>query len=207
MLIESQPLLMIVSGPAGSGKTTLCTRMCEEISEISRVVTSTTRTPRAGEVEGEDYYFFEKKRFEEKIQAGDFYEYAAVHTRYYGTLKSEIDNKFAKNRDLLLNIDVQGAASFRAARDQDPELAQRLVTVFVTATDLGELRRRLAARGTDDDAEIERRMGTAQEEMKEWCHYDYIIDSRSREEDFVRLLSIYRGEKLRTHRHRLLTSD
>lgn len=204
MIIESQPLLLIVSGPAGSGKTTLCERMCSEVTGVQRVVTSTTRAPREGEVDREDYYFFDHATFEKKVAAGDFYEHAKVHTNYYGTLKSEIAEKFAQGIDLMLNIDVQGAASFRQSAELDPKMAERLVTVFVAATDEKELRRRLAARGTDDEAEIDRRMFSAQKEMKEWSDYDYVIDSRTRQEDFSRLLNIYYAEKLRTVRHRLI---
>ncbi len=195
---------MIVSGPAGSGKTTLCERICKELPQVQRVVTSTTRLPREGERNGVDYYFFDLPTFEKKITNHDFYEYARVHTNYYGTLKSEIADKFACNIDLMLNIDVQGAASFRQSTQHDPLLAERLITVFVAVTDENELRRRLNVRGTDSVEEINRRMVSAQKELKEWSDYDYVIDSRTREEDFERLRSIYQAEKHRTIRHRLV---
>ena len=108
---ESNGILLIVSGPAGSGKTTVCDRMLAEVSSIQRVVTSTTRPPREGE-QHIDYYFFDHDTFAAKVQAGDFYEHANVHTNRYGTLKSEIHEKLAAGKDLLLNIDVQGAATF-----------------------------------------------------------------------------------------------
>lgn len=203
MKIQRHPLLLIVSGPAGSGKTTLCDRMCAEVSGVERVVTSTTREPREGELDTVDYYFFDRDTFEKKVSAGDFYEHAKVHTNYYGTLKSEIQDKFAKGIDLLLNIDVQGAASFRQAAQEDPQLAERLITVFVMATEESELRSRLATRGTDDEAEINRRMLSAQKEMQEWSDYDYVIDSLTRDEDFDRLRCIYQAEKLRTERNTL----
>ena len=105
--------LFIVSGPAGSGKTTVCDRMLNEVSGVQRVVTSTTRAPRGGERDTVDYYFFDRPTFEQKIEAGEFYEHARVHNNLYGTLKSEVQGKLASGIDLLLNIDVQGAAQMR----------------------------------------------------------------------------------------------
>ena len=92
--------LFILSGPAGCGKTTLCNRMIAELPQIKRVVTSTTRAPRKGEVDKSDYYFFDQKTFEKKVIAGEFYEYAKVHGNLYGTLKSEVEEKLASGNDL-----------------------------------------------------------------------------------------------------------
>ena len=196
-MITSRNILLIVSGPAGSGKTTLCARMCDTYMNIDRVVTSTTRSPRDGEKDAIDYYFFSQSEFEAKIEGGEFYEYARVHDRLYGTLKSEIDPKLESGRDMLLNIDVQGTQSFRDAAKNSAELANKLVSVFVAPLDKEELQRRLTSRASDDQAEIARRLDNATKEMSEWSHYDYFIRSGTRDQDFEQLSCIYNAEKLR----------
>jgi len=194
----NDPLLLIVSGPAGSGKTTVCSRLLAYFPDkLTRIVTATSREPRPTEQDGLDYYFFSPEVFEEKIAAGDFYEYARVHGRHYGALKSEVNNKLHGDRDILLNIDVQGAANYRQEAEKNPLLAERMVSIFIMPPDTAELRERLERRGTDTPGEIERRMQTAQQEMKEWPHYDYCIHSRSMDEDFDAASTIYRAEKLR----------
>lgn len=195
--IPQTGLLIIVSGPAGCGKTTLCDRMLAEIPELWRVVTSTTRKPREGEKDHVDYYFFDHATFEEKIEAEHFYEYAHVHGNIYGTLKSEVQDKLAAGADLLLNIDIQGAAQMRETAKTDELLKGRVITVFIMPPSLEELEQRLRGRGTDDDAEIQRRMTVALEEIEHSNRYDYCLRSASRGEDFENLQAIYRAEKMR----------
>jgi guanylate kinase len=188
-------LLIIVSGPAGSGKTTLCDRMLDEEPKIERVVTSTTRKPREGETDQVDYYFFDHDTFKAKIEAGEFYEYAHVHSNLYGTLKSEVQDKLAAGIDLLLNIDVQGAAQMRETAKQDPLLKGNVVTVFIMPPSVEELENRLRGRGTDAEDEVQRRMQVALDEMKQSEHYDHTILSASRDEDFAALNAIYANSK------------
>ncbi len=188
-------LLIIVSGPAGSGKTTLCDRMLEELPQIERVVTSTTRQPRGGEVDTVDYYFFDHDSFKAKIEAGDFYEYAHVHSNLYGTLKCEVQDKLAAGTDLLLNIDVQGAAQMRETAQNDPLLKGNVCTVFIMPPTIEELEARLRGRGTDAEDEVQRRMKVAVEEMEQSPHYDHTILSGSRDEDFAALRAIYEAAK------------
>lgn len=192
---EKSGILIIVSGPAGSGKTTVCDRMLAEESGIQRVVTSTTRPPREGEKHEVDYYFFDHETFDAKVEAGEFYEWAHVHTNRYGTLKSEIHDKLAAGADLLLNIDVQGAATFREAGREDPLLRGKVVTVFIMPPNLEELESRLRHRSTDDEDEIQRRLRVARDEMKQRELYDHCILSGTRFEDFEALRRIYREEK------------
>jgi guanylate kinase len=192
----SQPgLLIIVSGPAGSGKTTLCDRMLAEIPELWRVVTSTTRKPRTGEKDHVDYYFFDHATFEQKIEDEHFYEYAHVHGNIYGTLKSEVQDKLAAGTDLLLNIDVQGAALMRATAQTDALLKGHVVTVFIMPRSLEELEQRLRGRASDSEEQIQRRMQVASDEMKQHELYDHTILSGSRFEDFEALQKIYLDEK------------
>ena len=183
--------LFIVSGPAGSGKTTLCDRMIAESPQIDRVVTSTTRAPREGEVDKTDYHFFDYKTFREKIDSGNFYEYATVHGNLYGTLKSEVQEKLSDGIDLLLNIDVQGAAQFREAARHEPLLKGKIVTIFIMPPSIKVLEARLRNRGTDSEVEIQGRLQVAVEEMAQSSHYDHRISSASRNEDFEALKEIY----------------
>lgn len=195
MKVGGRGLLLLISGPAGSGKTTLCDRMLAHYPQTRRVVTSTSRAPREGERHEEDYYFFAPEEFQRRIAGDDFYEWAQVHGRYYGTLKSEIDGKLAQGIDLLINVDVQGAETFRkVAAEADCPLHGRLVTVFVRPRTLDELRSRLQGRGTDDHTEIERRMQTALKELTHEPHYDHVILSADRESDFAALCEIYEAE-------------
>ncbi|WPJ93937.1 guanylate kinase [Coraliomargarita algicola] len=186
--------LIIVSGPAGSGKTTVCDRMLAEVPGVQRVVTSTTRQPRTGEVDTIDYYFFDHETFKSKVEAGEFYEHAHVHSNRYGTLKSEIKNKLAAT-DLLLNIDVQGAAQMRETAQNDPLLKGKITTVFIMPPSIEELEARLRGRGTDAEDEVQRRMQVAIEEMQQSQFYDHTILSGSRDEDFAALKKIYEAVK------------
>jgi guanylate kinase len=169
--------------------------MLAEVPSIERVVTSTTRQPRGTEVDKVDYYFFDRETFEAKVAAGDFYEYAHVHSHLYGTLKSEVQEKLAAGTDLLLNIDVQGAAQMRETAESDSLLEGRVVSVFIMPTTLEELERRLKGRGTDSDEEIARRMQVAIEEIEHSSLYDHTILSGTRDEDYQALLGIYTNLK------------
>jgi guanylate kinase len=195
-------LLVLLAGPAGSGKTTLCERLVREVPGIERVVTATTRPPRAGEVDGRDYHFLDDARFDQLVAEGAFLEWARVHgaDRRYGTLRRVIDEKLAAHIDLCMNVDVQGVASIRAAAANDPVLARRLVTVFIMPPSLEELRARLIKRGKDSAAEIERRMETARREMMHWADYDFCVRTRSMDEDFATLQSIIAAERNRVRR-------
>ena len=195
--VSQTGLLIVVSGPAGSGKTTLCERILKEESNLSRVVTSTTRKPRKGEKDHIDYHFLDTATFEKKIEADEFYEYARVHSNLYGTLKSEVQEKLATGMDLLLIIDVQGADALRKKVITHELFKSRLVTVFILPPSIQVLEQRLRKRATDKDDEIQRRLTVAIEEMKHAHLYDYCLTSSSREKDFENLRAIYHAEKMR----------
>jgi guanylate kinase len=169
--------------------------MLAEEPALWRVVTSTTRKPRGGEKNHVDYYFFDHATFEQKIADGHFYEHAHVHGNIYGTLKSEVQDKLAAGTDLLLNIDVQGAAQMRETAQTDPLLKGHVVTVFIMPRTLEELEQRLRGRATDDEDQIQRRMKVASAEMQQHELYDHTILSGSRGEDFQALQQIYFAEK------------
>lgn len=183
-------LLIVLSGPAGSGKTTLCANTMKCDPKFDRVITATTRAPRTGEVDGKDYIFLSQQEFLNKLQNGEFYEHATVHGRMYGTLKSSIQKAFANNKDLFLVIDVQGAKTWREIAKKDPLIGNSLLSVFIMPKSIDELVSRLHNRNTDDEAEIALRMKTAQEELKYAKDFDKILTSGTREEDLKSLQEI-----------------
>ncbi|MDQ8182752.1 guanylate kinase [Pelagicoccus sp. SDUM812005] len=197
---EDVSLLLVLAGPAGSGKTTLCERMVEELENVERVVTCTTRQPREGEQDGVDYHFLDNGQFDRAIETGAFLEWAKVHTNRYGVLKKSIQEKLDQHIDIVMNVDVQGVANIKAAAEQDELLSKRLVTVFILPPDLEVVRERLRGRGKDDEAEIERRVQTAKGEVKLWPEFDYVITTKTKDEDYGSLLNIWRAEKLRSMR-------
>ncbi len=188
---DNSAQLLIVSGPAGSGKTTVCEALLRIEAKLERVITTTTRAPRGTEVDGVDYHFLESEEFEARIAAGDFYEYARVHGRHYGTQKKAVQEKLETGINLLLNVDVQGAASFRAVAKEDPLLAGRVTTVFIMPPGLEALQERLEGRGTDSEDEVQRRMQVAKSEILEAEYYDHILHSSTREADLAALRAIY----------------
>lgn len=194
----SRALLIVVSGPAGSGKTTLCSRLTGAYPQaIRRVITCTTRAPRAGEADGVDYHFLTRTSFEQQVAAGVFLEHATVHGNFYGPRSVDVATHLGAGFDALLNVDVQGAGTIRAKGAADPLLAASLVTVFIRVSDHAELRRRLTGRGTDPVDEIDRRVAAAEEEVRHAGAYQHVIESGSREADFAALQSIYLAEKAR----------
>jgi guanylate kinase len=191
------PVLLVLAGPAGSGKTTLCERMVAEVPGFGRIVTTTTRAPRPGEVNGVHYHFFSPEQFDTKVAAGDFLEWAWVHKtgNRYGTLASSVLDPLAAGRSLIINVDVQGVESFRQAALANPLLAKRMGTVFINVP-IPELRVRLTGRG-ESDTEIAHRMETAERELLEIAKFDFVVQSTSRETDFQTLLAIWRQVQAR----------
>ncbi len=171
--------------------------LAEHSPKIQRAITTTTRPPRGEEKHGIDYYFLDEQEFLQNIDQGKFIEYAKVHNRYYGTFEDEIFSKLQKGHDVLLNVDVQGAATFRKKAKNNPALAKSLVSIFVMPPSIEELKKRIVGRGTDSQQEIERRMAVAVEEIKDAPFYDHTILSGTRDEDFTELEKIYWVEKSR----------
>jgi guanylate kinase len=194
------PLLVVLSAPSGAGKTTLCRELLARNPNFSRAITCTTRAPRGGEKPGEDYYFLEAADFLKRVQAGHFLEHATVHGHSYGTLKSEVLGKLRAGRDVILAIDVQGAASVRAAAETDGELRASLVTVFLTPESLGVLEARLKKRNEDPPEVIQRRLNVARHEIAQWRQYDYLLISTTIAEDARRMQAIVDAEKMRQSR-------
>ncbi|MFI3291346.1 MAG: guanylate kinase [Opitutales bacterium] len=183
-------LLIILSGPAGSGKTTLCENVLKKHSNFERVITVTTRSPRPNEVDGKDYIFMTNEAFEKALENGEFYEYAKVHGRYYGTLKSSIQNALKGDKSLFLVIDVQGAKAWEEIAKTDEVIRQALLSIFIMPESIEVLVERLVGRNSDDSAEIEKRMNTAKIEMTFAKDFNKIIDSKTREDDLASIEAI-----------------
>lgn len=197
MSSAAAPLFVVIAGPAGSGKSTLCERLVAAGRGFSRVITTTTRAPRPGEVNGVHYHFLSPAEFDTRLAAGEFLEWAWVHgERRYGTLAASVLEPLARGQNLVANLDVQGVASVRQAVERFPQLRRSLVTVFIML-DQDQLVTRIRQRGQDDEAEIQRRMTTAQAELKESGKFDHLIHSGTREEDFAALLKIVESAKNR----------
>jgi guanylate kinase len=187
----SKTVLIILAGPAGVGKSTLCDRLVAEVPGFERVITATTRPPRVGETHARDYHFLTEAEFDKKLAAGEFLEWACVHRKYrYGTLKSAVLDRLP-TVSLIANVDVQGVRSFRSAARSLPLLQEKMVTIFVAPDSLDVLRERLQGRGPVSDDELARRLQSAEFELAERNSYDYVIHSASKEQDFRALLAYW----------------
>jgi len=199
----TSPLILLISAPSGAGKTTVSEGLLAAAPNLRRVTTCTTRPPRPGERPGEDYHFLTPEQFAAQAQRHEFLEHATVYGRSYGTLKASVRELLTAGHDVLLNIDVQGAASVRREAQIDARLARALVTVFLTPPNLAELERRLRGRGTDNEEVIRRRLDTARSEAVRWREFQYLIVSSTKENDLAGMLTIYRAERLRGDRNEL----
>lgn len=203
MSTSSAAVLLVIAGPAGSGKSTLCDRLVHERPEFARVVTTTTRPARAGEIDGVHYHFFTPAEFQARLARGEFLEWAQVHgeheDRLYGTLKSSVLDPLAAGQDLVMSIDVQGVDSLRRIAREDAELRRAMTTVFIVV-DHERLVSRMRTRAKDHEDEIARRIATAEKEQREAAKFDFTIESHTRDEDFEALLRVVEAARTRAAR-------
>jgi len=192
-------ILFVISAPSGAGKTTLVEAV-RKTSDLFYSVSCTTRAPRSGETDGEDYQFLSDADFRARLGAGDFLEHAQVHVDFYGTLREPVLTNLKNGVDVLIDIDTQGAATIRNC--DDPVIRRALTDVFIMPPDLDELRRRLRKRGTETEEQIERRLETAVLEMELWRDYRYTIISGSVEEDLEKFRYIMAAESYLSRRLR-----
>jgi guanylate kinase len=190
-------ILCVVSGPSGSGKTTLC-RNVSEAEDLYYTVSCTTRKMRDGEEHGRDYFFLSESEFAERVTNGEFLEHATVHGRHYGTLKSQVLPHLALGRDVIMDLDTQGAEQLRHCQDPDIQISR--IDVFILPRNREEFRLRLAARHTETAEQIAVRLCNAEEEITHWREYVYAIISGTREEDLSALRSILAAERQKTSR-------
>jgi guanylate kinase len=187
-------LLFVVSAPSGAGKTTLLKRVMEQVPALSFSISHTTRKLRNGEVDGEDYYFIDHSLFLQMVKDQLFIEHAEVHGNFYGTSHLGVEGQLENGQDVILDIDVQGAA---IVREQGSSLG---VHIFIVPPSLIELERRLRGRCTENDEQIGLRLSNAESEMKEAEKYDYIIVNDQLEEAVDLLISIIHAERSRSRR-------
>ncbi len=200
---NSSPLLIVLSAPSGGGKTTLCQQLLAARPNMARAITCTTRDARPGEADGVDYFFMDATTFLKRVQAGNFLEHATVYGNSYGTLKSEVLGKLRQGRDVILNVDVQGATAIRSEAETDPELKRALVTVFLAPPSMSVLEERLKKRGVDAPSVMQKRLSVARQEIGQWKHYDYVIISSTIAEDLRRMQAVMDAEKMKQSRVQL----
>lgn len=189
---RQQGILFILSGPSGAGKTTLLESL-EANRDFVYSVSCTTRAPRPGEIDGRDYHFMTGEEFRRRLDQNEFLEHALVHGNYYGTLREAVMNHLAKGVDVLLDIDIQGAAMVRA--HGDGEFLDHIADVFITPPGIDVLRARLKKRATETGESLALRLKNATEEMRCWRAYRYTILSTTPEEDCRRFRAIMDAER------------
>ena len=186
-------VLFVVSSPSGGGKGTLIQRVLKEVPNLSYSISYTTRAPRNGEVDGREYFFVTPQEFEHRIAAGEFLEWAHVHGKLYGTSRHQVSREIFEGRDIILEVDVQGAASVR-------ELVSDSVSIFILPPSVETLRQRLMARGTDSPEELDLRLKHAPEELRHYKSFDYVIINDEVEKAATQLRCIVQAERARRSR-------
>jgi len=193
--VQRRGLLLLVSSPSGAGKTSLSRRLVSDHDDLVLSISATTRAPRPGEEEGREYYFVSPERFEEMVEGGQLLEWAHVHDNRYGTPKAPVEAALAAGRDVLFDIDWQGAAQVRQAMPEDS------VSIFVLPPSWAALARRLNARAQDSDLVIHRRLERGREEITHWEDYDYVIVNKNFDRAYADLGHIYRAERMKPGRN------
>ena len=187
-------LMMALSSPSGAGKSTLAALLIARDPAMTLSISATTRPARPGEVDGREYHFMSRDVFERMAGNGEFLEWALVFDHFYGTPRGPVEGALASGRDVLFDVDWQGARALRAAAPED------VVGVFILPPSHEELERRLKARAQDDPAVIARRMARSADEISHWIEYDYVLVNRDVEETFARLELILGAERMKRHR-------
>ena len=187
---RTRGLLYVVSAPSGAGKTSLCRAITDSLEDLTHSISYTTRKPRPGEIDGRDYYFVSQERFQAMIKAGDFAEWAEVHSNLYGTSRRVLDDMISKGIDIILDIDTQGAKQIKSKFNS-------AVFIFIMPPSLDILEERLRNRKSDHENEIKKRMRRAREEIKDYAEYDYIVINRDFDRALTELRSVVIAERCR----------
>jgi guanylate kinase len=192
--VERRGLMFVLSSPSGAGKTTLSRLLIERMPGLKMSVSATTRPKRPGEIDGSDYLFVDKIRFEEMVKRHELLEWATVFDHRYGTPRAPVEAALAAGRDVLFDIDWQGTQQLREKARAD------VVSVFILPPSATELEKRLNSRAQDSQEVIRSRMSRASHEMSHWAEYDYIVINRDIDEAFAEVQSILKAERLKRER-------
>ena len=191
---KSRGLLIVVSGPSGAGKDTVCNKVVEDMKDTKISISMTSREPRGKEQDGVEYYFVTKEEFEEKIKNDEFLEYAVVHNnQYYGTPKAKIEEDISKGKNIILVIDIQGALKIK-------EILPEALFIFIMPPSMEELKDRLIKRGTESKKKILERFKTAYNEINEFAKYNYVVVNVRVDKAVNKVKSIITAEKCRVDR-------
>ncbi len=190
----NEGLLVVISGPSGAGKGTICRSLTENAKDLELSVSATTRAPRTGEIEGKNYYFIDVEEFKRRVENGEFLEYANVYDNYYGTPKEKVIEKLQTGRTVILEIDIQGALKVKKAHPEG-------VFIFVVPPSIDELQKRIITRATDTIEVIGKRMKCVKDELDYATEYDYVVMNDSLEEAVSKIRSIIDVEKMKSHRN------
>lgn len=193
-MIYKEGILIVLSGPSGAGKGTVCKSLFKNI-DIQYSVSTTTRSPRPGEIDGRDYFFIKKEDFEKMLKEDGFLEWAKVYDNYYGTPKQFVENMLAEGKDCILEIDPQGA---KKVKEQKPDC----VLIFIAPPSMGELEKRITNRGTENQSEINKRLSCAKEEMLCMQNYDYLVINDQVEKAVEKIKAILIAEKCSIKRNK-----
>ncbi|OIQ92768.1 guanylate kinase [mine drainage metagenome] len=192
--VRPRGLLLVLSSPSGAGKSSISRALMARNPDIVMSVSATTRPPRPGEVDGRDYHFIDKPRFEAMVARGEFLEHARVFDNYYGTPKPPVEAALAAGRDVLFDVDWQGTQQLaQNARDD-------LVSIFILPPSVEELERRLLSRGQDSAEVVARRMAKAGDEMSHFPEYQYVVVNRALDDSVAAVDTILAAERLKRHR-------
>ncbi|MGE0594803.1 MAG: guanylate kinase [Hyphomonadaceae bacterium] len=192
--VARRGLMFVLSSPSGAGKSTLARKLLEADENMSLSVSATTRAPRASEVDGREYKFLSKEQFEGMADRNEFLEHAMVFGNHYGTPRAPVEAMLIQGKDVLFDVDWQGARALRAAEPQD------VVGIFILPPSMAELERRLRARAEDSDDVITKRMARSLDEIGHWEEYDYVLVNTLLEQTLVQIKQILAAERLKRHR-------
>jgi guanylate kinase len=197
--IKRRGLMLVLSSPSGAGKTSIARRLLQLEPELSLSISVTTRPKRPSEIDGRDYHFIDRAAYDALIARGDLLEHAEVYDHGYGTPRAAVEEALAAGRDMLFDIDWQGAQQLREVARDD------MVSVFILPPSNAELERRLRQRAQDAEAVVNRRLAQVADDVTHWAEYDYVLINTDLQESVCRARAILAAERLRRHRQPGLT--
>ena len=198
VILKHLGLMIVLSSPSGAGKSTISRALIERDSNLTMSVSATTRAPRPGEIEGQDYYFVQKKDFDAMVAGGQMLEHAQVFENFYGTPRGPVETSLSQGHDVIFDVDWQGTQQL------SENVAKDLVSIFILPPSMEELERRLYSRAQDSEEVVKKRMAEAVSEMSHYPEYDYIVVNLDVEESIAKVEAIVTAERQKTERQNSL---